>query len=297
MKGLIQLKRFVKVGILSFALSFAVVPGISVDCPTAQAASIKDVLRDAFSDNSAKAEIYFEDGQRFFQQHYYDQALEAYNNAINLNSKSAQMYAARGNLYYNLGNEISNSEIEGTLSPEARASFLKSVDDYSEAIKLSSRTMNYYQARGIAYTSLGEFNKALADFEVVIKARPDDYTIYDRRAKTYIDAGKYDLALSDLYRAKELNPKDEIFNSYYRGLVFERQNHPEDAMKIFDDLTTKNPWFALAWLQKGIVYEQQNKPYEAIEAYGEFQNRDREHNQALLNFVSERLKALSNPNN
>ena len=291
------MKRLVKATILSFALSVATMPGFPATSPTAQAASITDVIKDVLNDNSTKADIYFEDGQRFFQQHYYEQALESYNNAINLNSKSAPMYAARGNLYYNMGNEISNSEIEGTLSAEARANFLKSVDDYTEAIKLSSRTMNYYQARGIAYTALGEFNKALADYEVVIKARPDDYTIYDRRAKTYIESGKYDLALSDLYHAKELNPRDEVFNSYYRGVVFERQNHLEEAMKIFDDLTAKNSWFALAWLQKGIIYEKQNKPYDAINAYGEFQKRDKEHNQAILNFVDNRLKALSNPNN
>ena len=290
------MKRLVKATILSFALSAAFVPGLPSNYSTTEAASITDVLKDVLNDNSTKAEIYFEDGQRYFQQRYYDQALEAYNNAINLNPKSAPMYAARGNLYYSMGNEISNTEIKGNLSAEARANFLKSVDDYTEAIKLSSRTMNYYQARGIAYTALGEFNKALADYEVVIKARPDDYTIYDRRAKTYIESGKYDLALSDLYHAKELNPKDEIFNSYYRGVVFERQNQLEDAMKIFDDLTTKNPWFALAWLYKGIIYEKQNKPYDAIDSYGEFQNRDKEHNQALLNFVDNRLKALSKPN-
>lgn len=293
------MKRLVKTSILSLAFGLAFVPGLPADCPTAQAASIsiKDIIKDAISDDSSKAEIYFEDGQRFFQQHYYEQALESYNNAIALNSKSAPMYAARGNLYYNLGSELSNSEIEGNLSPEARAKFLKSVDDYTEAIKLSSRTMNYYQARGIAYTELREFDKALADFEVVMKARPNDYTIYDRRAKTYIEAGKYDLALTDLYHAKELNPKDEIFNTYYLGLIFERQGHYTEALEKLDTLTNQNSWFALAWLQKGIIYEKQNKPYDAIDAYGEFQKRDREHNQALLNFVNERLAALSNPKN
>ncbi len=292
-----KLKRFVKVSILSFAFTVAAMPELPADYSTAQAASIKDVIMDVLSDDSAKAEIYFEDGQRFFQQRYYQQALEAYNNAINLNSKNAQMYAARGNLYYNLGNEISNSEIEGNLSSDARANFIKSVDDYTAAIKLSSRTMNYYQARGISYSALGEFNKALEDFEVVIKARPNDYTIYDRRAQTYIMSGKYDLALADLYHAKELNPKDDVFNPYYRGIIFSRQGNFDDALKIFDDLTNQNSWFALAWLQKGIIYEKQQKPYDAINAYGQFQKCDREHNQAIQNFVNERLKVLSDPKN
>jgi tetratricopeptide (TPR) repeat protein len=91
---------------------------------------------------------------------YYDFAIEAFNNALLLDGRSAKAYAGRGRAYLKKGD---NKQAVADLSMAIEL-------DYSEAaIPLSNR--------GRAYARMGDYDKAVADFEAAAKLDPSNKLI------------------------------------------------------------------------------------------------------------------------
>jgi tetratricopeptide (TPR) repeat protein len=118
----------------------------------------------------------------------YEQALQAYNEAILLNPKYTEAYSNRGAAFDALNNP-------------ARA-----VQDYTCAIQLSPRLTAAYSNRAAAYSDLGDFEKAVSDWNVVVKRSPRDATAYNGRGSCYKALGNLEAALHDFEKAVALKP-------------------------------------------------------------------------------------------
>lgn len=122
----------------------------------------------------------------------------------------AWAYANRGNAYYTKGQ------------------YDRTVQDFSEAIKLDGSRADRYYGRGRAYRSLGEYDKAIADFSTAIAGfDPSKYPAFykrdyfNSRGGAFLSKKEYDLALADYDDAIRVDPlyADSYYNRSfaYRG--------------------------------------------------------------------------------
>ncbi len=106
---------------------------------------------------------------------------------------------------------------------------------FSECLRLKPDFADCYFYRGQVHHQISQYEKALEDFTQAIKLQPRNVQYYRRRANTndfYLK--RYDAAIADLSEVIKLQPKDA--GSYTdRGYVFKSR---KDYQKAADDFTS-----------------------------------------------------------
>jgi len=91
---------------------------------------------------------WFQIGNQAFIDNRLNEALDAYNKAIELKPKDVVAYYIRGIIYGKLGN------------------YKLSVADFDRAIELNPKYAKAYNHRGSAYEKLGNYEQAIADIKI-----------------------------------------------------------------------------------------------------------------------------------
>ena len=125
-------------------------------------------------------EDYNDLGLAAYEDGNYDEAIEYYTKAIELEPKNAIAYNYRGLAYFQTGLWFVNRE-----------PFYKAIPDYTKAIELNPKYVDAYYNRGVAYNQL---------FHCYSKVFPDEDLLWGK------DFEKYNKALVDLDRVLELDP-------------------------------------------------------------------------------------------
>ncbi|KAK9825510.1 hypothetical protein WJX74_002790 [Apatococcus lobatus] len=115
--------------------------------------------------------------------------------------------------------------------------------DLNTAITLDSNNADLYRTRGIAHRMVKDDSASLADFTEAIRLAPGVSQLHLERAGTAIRLHDYDLAMEDLQTAEQLEPQ-QVNTIWDLALVLDRQNAPEQALKLFDwanTLDANNP--------------------------------------------------------
>ena len=209
-------------------------------------------------------------------------ALEHYGRAIELAPELPDVYAARGEFYYN------TREYQKALSDLDRALAIKPVD----CPMLSTRAQ--------VYGDLGLLDEALADLAKLLDAEPHNhvahfrcgmihmkaenwqaaeesisraieisprYHRYKRRAVTYLYQGKTALALDDLKTALELKPKDTSTLRWFSAsqLADAPEEFREGLLEIAQTAVKRSPDPAQAYADRAQLYSRL-EDYEKADA-------------------------------
>jgi tetratricopeptide (TPR) repeat protein len=168
----------------------------------------------------------------------YNDAMVAYNNAIELDPRYAPSYNYRGMVYADLGN------------------FKQAMEDYNKAIALDQKYSVAYSNRGTAYIKLGNFSQAINDFDRAIHLDPDFASAYVNRGGAHSELGNPRQAINDLNKGIELNPNyAAAYNN--RGNVHRNLGNLKQALNDFDRAIDLDPGFAAAYYNRGALYGQQ----------------------------------------
>lgn len=87
------------------------------------------------------------------------------------------------------------------------------ISDFSIAIDLNPNDSETYIKRGNAKHYLGDYYRAIADYSIAIELDPDNAEAYTYRANAKKDLGDEKGYLVDLAKAKELSPAVVLINS------------------------------------------------------------------------------------
>jgi tetratricopeptide (TPR) repeat protein len=185
--------------------------------------------------NALSAIDWFERGLASSTAGKYQEAIEAYSKAIELDPKDAMAYVARGFAYDNLGDDR------------------QGIKDYDRAIELDPKLAVAYFARGVAYDNLEDYRQAIRDFDRAIELNLKDAVTYSSRGSAYGKLRNYRQAIRDYDRAIELNPKfAEAFSN--RGFAYGHLEDYRQAIWDFDRAIELDPKFAGAFAGLGGVY-------------------------------------------
>lgn len=162
------------------------------------------------SENAARGDGYFKDGQP-------QKAIAAYNKALEINPKNIDARASRGAVYFFTGEfDLAQQDFEQVLRENpnhaatytAYGSVLAARGDYQNALKVLNmaivldpeRVENFFSRAGV-YFMLGQYEEAITDYTSVINLRPAA-DVLNARGATYLRMGKEELANKDFELAK-----------------------------------------------------------------------------------------------
>lgn len=207
--------------------------------------------------NHDPAEFY-DVGRTYSEQQEYDQAVEAYTQAIALGySPLAEPYYRRGVAYYympddddvvqDLANAIDDftRAIELNFDPLSWPYRMRglayqdtkehelAIENFTRAIELEHNPLSWpYYNRGRSYRELQEYEKAIADFTQAIELDPNYSSAYYQRALVYKDMGEYDLSIDDFTSNIALDPESATAH-HMRGTVYLDSGQYELAIADF----------------------------------------------------------------
>jgi tetratricopeptide (TPR) repeat protein len=119
----------------------------------------------------------------------YNEAIEAFNKAIELNPKDAVAYNNRGAAYGQTGN------------------YKQQIEDSSKALQLNPKDAVAFNNRGVAYGELGNYEQEIEDCTKAIELNPRLAVAYYHRGVAYQKLGNRKQAIKDKSKAYALNPR------------------------------------------------------------------------------------------
>lgn len=215
----------------------------------------KQRLKDV--ENEETFEAYAEKGRIYARTEKYEEAIQAFTKALELNPQDSVTYYNRG-LAYSMVDEGEKAIEDYTkaleLNPQYSSAYNnrgvvynelgeneKAIEDYTKALEINPKYSDAYYNRGFSYSALGENEKAIEDYTEAIRINAQHSAAYYNRGYVYDELGENEKALEDYTKAIEISPKDS--DAYYnRGLIYRtlgQHKKAEEDMKKAKELEEK----------------------------------------------------------
>ena len=196
-------------------------------------------------DSNVNSVYYYNRGNAYFSLGKFEEAIQDYNKAIDLNPNDDLSYSNRGNAYFSLGK------------------FEDAIQDYNKAIDLNPNDDLSYNNKGDAYFSLGKFEDAIQDYNKAIDLNPNNASYYNNRGTTFTNLEKYEDAIQDYNKTIDLNPNDN-YAYFNRGAAFTYLNDYEKAINDFNKAIDLNPNDDSAYFNRGTAFTNLSNYEKAI---------------------------------
>ncbi|KAI8596449.1 mitochondrial precursor protein import receptor tom70 [Dissophora ornata] len=166
-------------------------------------------------ENVETGDAQFQLAEYYLAQREYQQAMEAYNKAIELDTTHmAKALNMRGTFTFLIG--------DGK----------KALADFDKAIELDPNYVQTYIKRGSIFMEQGDAGKTFGEFETAISIDAEDPNIYYHRGQVFFITGEYESAARDYVKSIELEPKF-VFSHIQYGVAQYKLGNISDAMNIF----------------------------------------------------------------
>ena len=198
---------------------------------------------------------FFNLGVDEMQRGNYHQAIENFNQAIQIKEDFAVAYSDRCLAYLYLQD------------------YHQAIADCTQAINFSPKNVEAYLNRGLAHYRQSDFSDAIADDNQAIALQPTDFRAYYNRGLALTGAG-YDLeAINDYNRTLTLIPPTpnliltDIYND--RGLAHLKLQNLETAMLDFNLAIRLNSQDYRAYFNRGCAYSRNGDDLGAVRDFSQ----------------------------
>jgi Tfp pilus assembly protein PilF len=153
-------------------------------------------------------EVFYNMGFIKTAQGRYEEAIQYFRRATQINNTFAKSFERMGECYVKLGRP---RLAEKSFQRVADIYMEKQMDDNAELVlrevlKLNPNTINVFNSLGIIYRRQGRYALALEQYKKALRVSPRDENILYNIGRIYFDLGEYGLAKDILQKAVELNP-------------------------------------------------------------------------------------------
>jgi tetratricopeptide (TPR) repeat protein len=202
-------------------------------------------LQDLIPFLSQPAEYYFKQGNTFYFEKQYKEAITFFNKAIELKPDYFDAWLNRG---------IALGDLD--CDKEALVS-------YNRAIELNPNDSDAWFVRGIVLGRLGCHKKALVSYDKAIELNPNDSKIWLNRGNVLSNLDRDKEALVSYDKAIELKSDIHIVWDV-RGNVLSNLSRYEEALVSYDKALEFTPNSSVTWYYKACCYALQEKVEETV---------------------------------
>jgi tetratricopeptide (TPR) repeat protein len=208
-------------------------------------------------------EIWLRIGNLYAKVEYFDEATEAYQNAIELDEEYGEAYRQLGILQYN------QEFYEAAIEPLEKATKL-----FPDADDLQKKLAKCYK-------KTGKINEAIAQYKSIIAEQKDNVRAYMNLINAYFTTDQYKKALEMAIKLNEIAPEDHnakilLANAYNYSKMYSKAAEAAKAALSIDD-NLYQPYRILSEINFSLGYERYEKYLEleekAKDVYGEEADR------------------------
>ena len=240
-------------------------------------------------------------GNAYYKAEQYEQALAAYDRALELRPDHATTLMNRGVTLdeleryddalvdLNRALEFGSNDGDAFNNRGVTLDHLKrpadALADYDRALGLRPNHAGTLMNRGVALASLKRYDEAFADLDRALDLRPSYADAFINRGNTFSLLERYAEAIADYSRAVELQPEGAgaLMN---RGTALQGLERHADAVADFDRSLQLRPDNATTLMNRAISLHHLGRPAEALHDYSRTIERDPRNVVALLNRAS-----------
>jgi tetratricopeptide (TPR) repeat protein len=207
---------------------------------------------EAEKERRARASVLLEQGLTHFAFRRDREALDAFNEVLQLQPDCARAYRERGRVRHRLHDD------SGALG------------DFSEAIRREPQDAVSWFGRAAIHVEHQEDSSAISDFTEVLRLEPENVRAYQQRGLCH--SRKHDLvqAIADESAAIRLAP-DDPWSYFYRGEAHRLHNEPERALADYNEAIRRNSSgdtaLAGAYRARGALWLEREHYRDAIADY------------------------------
>ncbi|NJK60770.1 MAG: tetratricopeptide repeat protein [Oscillatoriales cyanobacterium SM2_1_8] len=222
---------------------------------------------------------YFRAGLERYQRGDYQEALNAFYEAVRRDAALVEAHRLRGEIYLKLGNidkAIASLDKAIEVDPKSVVSYCSragvryrlgdnqgAIADANQALKLDPQCAIAANERGLAKLASGDERGALQDYNTAIKHNKNFAQAYNNRGTLRATQGDLNGALADYAQALRADPN--FADAYYnRGNVYSDRGEFAKAIADYNEALRANPKFAQAYGNRGIAHYETDRPKEAI---------------------------------
>ncbi|MCP4109426.1 MAG: tetratricopeptide repeat protein [Desulfobacteraceae bacterium] len=185
----------------------------------------------------------------FRNQKNYEEAIKHYRKAIEIGPNHAKAY-------YNLGNVYSDQK-----------NYEEAIKQYRKAIEIGPNHANVYSGLGIAFRKQKNYEEAIKQYRKAIEIDPNHTNAYNNLGIAFRKQKNYEEAIKQYRKAIEIDPN--YANAYCNlGNVYSAdQKNYEEAVKQYQKAIEIDPSYANAYYNLGITYDDLENYEEAVKQY------------------------------
>jgi tetratricopeptide (TPR) repeat protein len=137
------------------------------------------------------------------------------------------------------------------------------IDDFTRVIEMNPKYDWGYIDRGVAYQHASQWEKSVDDFSRAIEINPGAFDAYAGRSVSYGVLGQPDKAIADFSTTIQMNPK---YSKGYsnRGLTYANLGDLDKAIADYSKAIELEPGYKDAWFNRSIAYGKLNQWDKAI---------------------------------
>jgi tetratricopeptide (TPR) repeat protein len=190
---------------------------------------------------------WYNKGKELLNASKYNESIEAYDRAIELNQSYAEAWNHKGSALFSLGK------------------YNDSIEACERSIALNPNFSRPWSNKGEALRKLGKYDKAIKCYDEAIRLDPNFARAWRNKGVALAAQGKYDEAIKAHDNAIEIDPQDA--DAWYnKGNVLFDQGKYYEAIKSYDEFIKIDPQDAKAWINKAPAIANLGNHYGAIKA-------------------------------
>ncbi|MBE9199465.1 MULTISPECIES: serine/threonine-protein kinase [unclassified Nodularia (in: cyanobacteria)] len=198
--------------------------------------------------NANNAIALSQQGSTLFDLQRYQDALAAYQEAVNINPDFVPGWSGQGKTL----SELKKYE-------EALAA-------YDQAIQIQPDYLEAWIGRGFVLQTLQRYPEAIASFDKALQLDANSPEVWNAKGETFSKLQQYNNAIESYEKALELQPN--YYQAWYsKGLAFHSLKQYDDAITAYETAIEFKPDYGQAWYSLGNALFNLNRFDSALKAY------------------------------
>ncbi len=189
--------------------------------------------------------ILFYVGNCYLYQNKFDEAIKAYDKAIEINPQISETWNNKGIALH----ELNRSD--------------EAMKAYDKAIEINPNNSDAWYNKGLVLYKLNKQYEAMKAYDKVIEIDPQYSKAWNDEGVVLYNLNKSYEAIKAYDKAIGINPRySKAWNN--KGLALNNLNKYDEAIKAYDKANQINPHYSDAWYNRACIYSLTNKKEQSI---------------------------------
>jgi Flp pilus assembly protein TadD len=174
-------------------------------------------------------------GNEFREQYRFDDAIQAYDKALEINESYIAALAGKGEALWNTGR------------------YNESLQSFDEALNLSPYYVRAWVGKGVALHGLGDFNGSRRSYDMALDIDPAYAMAWNDKAWLFYKQDMYQEAVDYSDRAIKLLDKNLAATIDTKAVALEKLGKNDEALQWIDRALELTPTDSIVWIHRGDI--------------------------------------------